>query len=195
MSARRDIGMLRTLRWIAVAVASGCAVAIWLALVAVPGAVILPVLLLVFDLLLVVRLSLGIRSLRPRGRARGCVVEFCHDPAVARGCCLKHYSALRMHGTVTVRPPVAGVSMADVAVGMTRLASALGGCAHADAERVIPSGSTETVGWICPGCDADLPAGWVPPTQAPTPLAACTCGDLPGSWRGCVRHDITAGLR
>jgi hypothetical protein len=178
-NVRRDIGLLRTMRWIAVAVAPGCAVAIWLALVAVPGAVVLPVLLLVFDLLLIVRLTLAVRGQRKGAFVRpenGLPPGFT-PPSAALGSL------------------AAGASMADFAVGMARLSSALGGCAHADAERVIPSGSTETVGWICPDCDADLPAGWVPPTQAPTPLAACTCGDLPGSWRGCVRHDITAGLR
>jgi hypothetical protein len=189
--ARQDIGMLRMMRWIAIALAPGCAVAIRLALVAAPGAVILPALLLVFDLLLIARLTLVIRSQRPRCRAMQCAVEFCHDPAVAQGCCLKCDAALRMHGTATVRPLVAGVSMADMAAGMDGLPSALGGCAHTDAEPVIPSGSAETVGWVCPECDADLPAGWSPVP----PSAACTCGDLPGSWRGCARHDITAGPR
>lgn len=163
-NVRRDIGLLRTMRWIAVAVAPGCAVAIWLALVAVPGAVVLPVLLLVFDLLLIGRLTLGIRGLRARERATD----------LARPC-------------LGAPPLIAGASMADAAVGMTSLSSALGGCSHASAERVeqpIVLGG-ETVAWWCESCGTQLPAEWIPPEPERKPCDCMRCATGSQWWPVC----------
>jgi len=50
-------------------------------------------------------------------------------------------------------------TMADLELGYARLSAVLGPCAHAGAVPVnIASG--ETVAWLCPGCDRQLPAGW-----------------------------------
>ena len=58
------------------------------------------------------------------------------------------------------RAALAGsVSMADMAAGFARLGAVLGSCAHPDAEPVdLITG--ERVAWLCPECDAQLPAGW-----------------------------------
>ena len=55
---------------------------------------------------------------------------------------------------------LAGTSMADVAVGMARLSAAAGPCAHSGAVPVNLLVTGETVAWLCPGCDSELPAGW-----------------------------------
>ena len=51
-------------------------------------------------------------------------------------------------------------SMKDVQLGMTRLASAMGGCAHLNAVPVDLLVTGERVAWVCPDCPAELPAGW-----------------------------------
>lgn len=52
-------------------------------------------------------------------------------------------------------PPMAGM-----ALGFARLAAAMGGCAHANAEPVDLLVTAERVAWICPECPAELPANW-----------------------------------
>jgi hypothetical protein len=55
----------------------------------------------------------------------------------------------------------AGTSMADFAGSVARLTTALGPCAHPGAEPVdLITG--ERVAWVCPDCEAELPARWRP---------------------------------
>ena len=55
-------------------------------------------------------------------------------------------------------------TMADMALGFARLSAILGPCAHPGAEPVdLLTG--ERVAWVCPDCDAPLPAGWGPRLQ------------------------------
>ena len=53
--------------------------------------------------------------------------------------------------------PAGGVSME---LAGTRLAAAFGPCAHHEAVPVDLPVTGETVAWLCPDCDAQLPAGW-----------------------------------
>jgi hypothetical protein len=56
-------------------------------------------------------------------------------------------------------------------LGFARPGTASGSCAHPDAEPVnLFSPSTgkrdgERVAWVCPDCNAELPAGWAPPSK------------------------------
>ena len=50
------------------------------------------------------------------------------------------------------------VGSTTCAMAAVNLAVAFGGCPHADAEPVESGG--ETVAWLCPGCDTQLPAEW-----------------------------------
>jgi hypothetical protein len=57
--------------------------------------------------------------------------------------------------------PVAGMTtMADFAAGIARLSAAAAVCAHPDAEPVNLLVTGETVAWVCPKCEARLPADW-----------------------------------
>jgi hypothetical protein len=51
-------------------------------------------------------------------------------------------------------------------------------CLHPDAKPVDLLLTGERVAWICPDCNAELPAGWTPQAQVPaeSPHAACDCG-------------------
>ncbi len=52
-----------------------------------------------------------------------------------------------------------GMTLAEMDLAVTRLAAAVGRCAHPHAVPVdLATG--ERVAWLCPGCDAQLPAGW-----------------------------------
>lgn len=68
---------------------------------------------------------------------------------------------------------------ADLMAGMARLSTALGGCAHPDAEAVDLLLTGERVGWICPACNAELPAGWTPAKGTGTLTATGTMGMSP----------------
>lgn len=50
---------------------------------------------------------------------------------------------------------------AGLELGFARLSATLGPCSHPDAEPVDLS-TGERVAWVCPDCDAELPAGWTP---------------------------------
>lgn len=52
-------------------------------------------------------------------------------------------------------------TMAGFEAGMARLSATVGPCSHPDAEPVDLS-TGERVAWVCPDCDAELPAGWTP---------------------------------
>jgi len=170
-SARQDIGMLRMMRAIAVTLVAGFAVAIRLALLVGPGAVILPVLLLAFDLLLVARLSAAARGMRARERAGSLLAGFTPSP-----------------GALAI--PVAGTSMADFAVGMARLTAMLGGCAHLEA---VPVDQPTVLGgarvaWWCEGCGTQLPAEWVPPEPEREACDCRRCATGSEWWPPCERH-------
>ncbi len=64
--------------------------------------------------------------------------------------------------SVALIPPAAGMTtMADVGVGFARLSAVLGPCAHPGAVPVDLLLTGETVAWLCPGCDVQLPPGWI----------------------------------
>lgn len=67
-----------------------------------------------------------------------CVVEFCHDRAVAQRCCGNHYAAVRMFGALTGR------------------------CAHPRAVPVDLLVTGERVAWLCTDleCGTQLPLEW-----------------------------------
>ncbi len=50
-------------------------------------------------------------------------------------------------------------TMADMELGFARLSAALGPCAHPEAVPV-DAVTGDVVAWLCPGCDAQLPAAW-----------------------------------
>jgi hypothetical protein len=66
------------------------------------------------------------------------------------------------------------ITTADLELGCARLSAALGPCAHPGAEPVDLLLTGERVAWICPDCNAELPAGW---TAMESPHAACDCGE------------------
>lgn len=53
-----------------------------------------------------------------------------------------------------------GTSMRDMTLGMTRLAAVLGPCPHYGAVPVDLLLTGERIAWLCPDCDAQLPAAW-----------------------------------
>jgi hypothetical protein len=58
-------------------------------------------------------------------------------------------------------------TMADVELGFARLGAILGPCAHEGAVPVELLVTRELVAWLCPACDAQLPAGWNPAALRP----------------------------
>jgi hypothetical protein len=85
-------------------------------------------------------------------------------------------------------PLLAGTSMAGVGAGMARLASALGGCAHPDAEPVDLLVTGEAVAWWCEGCGTQLPAEWSPPEPSRKPCDCRRCVTGSQWWPVCERH-------
>jgi hypothetical protein len=59
----------------------------------------------------------------------------------------------------------ASISVADLPLGMARLAVAFGGCPHANAVPV-ETVDGDRVAVLCPDCDVQLPAEWETPETA-----------------------------
>ena len=63
-------------------------------------------------------------------------------------------------------------TMADLELGFAHLAAMLGPCSHADAVPV-ESLAGETVAWLCPSCDIQLPVGWRTLSSGINPCPGC----------------------
>jgi hypothetical protein len=58
-------------------------------------------------------------------------------------------------------------TLADLEVGFARLAALIGPCAHPATVPVETVLTGELVAWLCPGCDSQLPAAFLPRLPAP----------------------------
>lgn len=91
--------------------------------------------------------------------------------ALSAGCVVRGAPQLAVFAALTVAACLLVVVITSEhikflkAAAPPRLTASPGSCSHPCAEPVDLLLTGERVGWVCPACNADLPAGWAPPAK------------------------------